>query len=813
MFRRTLHPILLFCLNLLFVVPLYAQDDVSLPADRATADRAVITPENVAQLQRLGRYGTGELSDAFAWTPDGQTLAIGGATGIWLYVSDSLNILSDFIPTERYVDRVGFSPDGRYLAYRTRGFVVHLLDYATHTEIQTFANAQAFTFHPVMPLFVVGTDQHEMVEEAGERNVSRIMLWDITQRQSIKTFELAMHMWGSNNIVNLDFSADGTLFAAAWQSGIYSSCGDRASEVFWWNFDDILNHTEAELNHYENTFKKTLPDQYGVKFHPTKNTFASVLIEDFLPPISDILVLHDPFTNDQTEYDFDPTESTGSPHKSVAAFAFDAAGDQIHVLIESNTGADAAIYTLNLSDESISQDARFSGQITGYAPLPFPTAAMRGQYRIAHDSGDLVSIGATQAWIPNEVNDDGSAFLTRDFDGVRRLWAFGDAGEVEEIPLPPAYQGWTPNFIPGGQMVKFDAEWDEHRFALWDFSARTTYEFDASDLLGDWRNVDFSANGQRMALQRTNGRIEIYDTSSGTQLAVLDFEFDDLVELAFRPDVTHLTTAHFVDTGSTIEVREWVTDTGALHRDYGGYLNSADQNIHKAGLFDLQYSTDGAQLGLELVYTLGGEQKQNYLSIHVFDVTSGEILFTHQEEAPEFQRGMFTDDLHYYAQMKHHEGTSAYVVLIDLWQSNGLSDDDDMAAINSFYSVVPNRFSPNDTRLLLSTGSATGCGSDNRALLLHDVKTLALVSTIRLPRRMMGQGGSEHYGFSPDSSMLMISTDAGTQVFEAQSGALITTIDGLDNSQLRFNADGTLLIAARDDGTVTLWGIPTDSAD
>lgn len=811
MLRRNLHSILLFGLFLLCIVPVHAQDDVTLPADRA-----VITPENVDQLQPLGRYGTGELSDAFAWTPDESTLAIGGATGIWLYSSAALTTPSDFIPTERYVDRLGFSPDGRYLAYRTRGYIVHLLDYATRTELQTFENAQAFTFHPEMPLFVVGTDHYEMIEEAGERNVSRIMLWDTELREAIKTFEFSIHMWGTNNIVNLDFSADGTLFAVAWQSGIFSSCGDRASEVIWWIFDDILSHTEVELNDYENTFRKTLANQFGVKFHPTKNLFASALLDIFLPnPIGDNLVLYNPLTDERTEYDFDPEEPSGSPHKSIARFEFDAVGDQIHVLIESNTGADDAVYTLNLKDGAITQDTRFSGQITGYAPLPFPNAAMQGQYHIAHNSGDLVSIGVPQAWIPNEINDDGSAFLTRDFDGVRRLWALGADGEVERIPLPPAYQGWQPHFIPGGRMIKFDAERNEYRFALWDFRAGTFFEFDASDLRGDWLNVDFSPNGERMAVQRTNGQIEIYDTSNGMLLSALDFEFGGPVELAFRPDGTHLATAYIRDTGdpiiSIIEVSEWVSDTGALYRDYGRHVHSADQDEQKAGSFDLQYSADGARLGLKSSYIFVSKQEQNYFSIHVFDVTSGEVLFTHREENPHFQRGMFTDDLHYYVLMKRPDWSDAYVVLIDLWESGGTSENEDESAINPTYGVAPHAFSPDDTRLLLVTGSVTGCGGDNRAILLHDVQTLALVSTIRLPKRVIGQGGREHYSFSPDSRLLMLSGEAGATFYDAQSGERITEIDGLDNSRLHFSADGTLLIAARDDGTVTLWGIPADS--
>src|SRR5579859_7198087 len=43
-----------------------------------------ITPKNASQVKQIARLGHGFIS-SLAWSPDGQTIALGGSLGVWLY--------------------------------------------------------------------------------------------------------------------------------------------------------------------------------------------------------------------------------------------------------------------------------------------------------------------------------------------------------------------------------------------------------------------------------------------------------------------------------------------------------------------------------------------------------------------------------------------------------------------------------------------------------------------------------------------------------------------------------------------------------
>ena len=65
----------------------YAQGAGTPTALPATA---VITPQNAAQVKQLARFGKGTV-DNITWSPTGDTLAVTGSLGLWLYDAHNLS--------------------------------------------------------------------------------------------------------------------------------------------------------------------------------------------------------------------------------------------------------------------------------------------------------------------------------------------------------------------------------------------------------------------------------------------------------------------------------------------------------------------------------------------------------------------------------------------------------------------------------------------------------------------------------------------------------------------------------------------------
>ncbi len=104
--------------RLLFLVTflLVSVSPWSVNAQGNGGDRRPITPENAAQVVELTRLGYGT-HDAFAWSWDQKTLAVGGSLGVWLYDGDDLAAEPRFLPgSPPFVHHLAYSPDGLWLA-------------------------------------------------------------------------------------------------------------------------------------------------------------------------------------------------------------------------------------------------------------------------------------------------------------------------------------------------------------------------------------------------------------------------------------------------------------------------------------------------------------------------------------------------------------------------------------------------------------------------------------------------------------------------------------------------------------------------
>lgn len=80
------------------------------------ADDVELSPiqaENADQVQYLGRFGRG-VATSLDWHPDGEILAVGSATGVWL-LDETLQILTP-TPITQHIKALAWSPDGSQIA-------------------------------------------------------------------------------------------------------------------------------------------------------------------------------------------------------------------------------------------------------------------------------------------------------------------------------------------------------------------------------------------------------------------------------------------------------------------------------------------------------------------------------------------------------------------------------------------------------------------------------------------------------------------------------------------------------------------------
>lgn len=86
---------------------------ISAQEERELLPLEVITAENAGQLQEIGILGRGAAT-SLDWHPDGDVLAVGSPTGIWL-LDENLQIL-EHTPIQQHITALAWSPDGTQIA-------------------------------------------------------------------------------------------------------------------------------------------------------------------------------------------------------------------------------------------------------------------------------------------------------------------------------------------------------------------------------------------------------------------------------------------------------------------------------------------------------------------------------------------------------------------------------------------------------------------------------------------------------------------------------------------------------------------------
>jgi WD40 repeat protein len=112
-----------------WVWPVAAQDDGPYPR---------ITPDNVHMLDEIAMLGQGRFYSV-AWSPDGETLAVGGSVGVWLRDPDDLTLPPRLlVDTDEEVASVAYSPAGTRLAAGGDQGEIYVWDVATGEQAFQF---------------------------------------------------------------------------------------------------------------------------------------------------------------------------------------------------------------------------------------------------------------------------------------------------------------------------------------------------------------------------------------------------------------------------------------------------------------------------------------------------------------------------------------------------------------------------------------------------------------------------------------------------------------------------------------------------
>ncbi len=159
-----------------------------------------ITPANVDRLQLLAMWGRGQVKQ-IAYSPDGQLLAVGTSSGIWLHNAKTLE-LRRLIPANSEILAMTFLADGQLMA-QVGGKTINRWDVTTGTLVGSWQvkdfNLERVAFAPDGKVLATAL------------NDGRIGFWDITGGQLLRTSAGHPHRLAGG----LTFSPDGSLLASS----------------------------------------------------------------------------------------------------------------------------------------------------------------------------------------------------------------------------------------------------------------------------------------------------------------------------------------------------------------------------------------------------------------------------------------------------------------------------------------------------------------------------------------------------------------------------------------------------------------------
>jgi WD40 repeat protein len=317
-----------------------------------------------------------------------------------------------------------------------------------------------------------------------------------------------------------------------------------------------------------------------------------------------------------------------------------------------------------------------------------------------------------------------------------------------------------------GKVEPEDAPEDEHAARLWDTASGQPFG-EALRHAGEVSSAQFSPDGSRIATASDDGTVKIWDTTSGSVLAVMKHK-GDVHSVRFSPDGTRILTA-----SSDATACLWDAKSG----ERIGQPLKHGKSVHSA-----EFGPDGASI---LTVSQGK-------TATLWDTATQKVRRTLKHDK-DIQKAIFSPD-----------GTRVVVLgeaMAFIWESASARRlEQPLQHDSQIYDI---KFSPDGARI--ATASLDGTAQ------LWDA-----TSGARIGDPMRHRASVTGVGFSPDGTRLATASEDGTaRVWDVSDDEKVTAIGtsfyhrGAVGSAV-FSADGRQILTASADFTARIWDAPTN---
>jgi WD40 repeat protein len=198
----------------------------------------VITVENAANIEQLAILGQGTLGHTVAWSPDGETIAVAGSIGVWLFNANNLEASPRLLEGHTgVVNVVTFSPDGRWLASGSQDRTVRIWDMNNETEHRILIGHES-----LVTALVFSPDGAKLASgEYGDRG--NIHLWDMETGEQLAIIDDGCLFLPTE--MDLEFSPNGDWLVCS--SYMYEHWGSDGGISLWNSSTNEVIHTDFEV--------------------------------------------------------------------------------------------------------------------------------------------------------------------------------------------------------------------------------------------------------------------------------------------------------------------------------------------------------------------------------------------------------------------------------------------------------------------------------------------------------------------------------------------------------------------------------------
>ena len=485
---------------------------------------------------RLGKGGVGKASNAVAFSPDGQYLAISSGIGIWLYNATTYQEL-DLLSYRGDISSIAFSPDGKSILTGSNR-KLDLWNVATREKMTTFGKYQRYVAFSSDGVIVASSWK------------SSIKLWNIETGQELVTLK--------HNAKSIAFSPDGTMLASG---------GEDGAVKLW---DVTTGQNIATFQH------KSIVNV--VAFSPNGKTLASgsydntVTLWDIAMGVELIRI---------------------QERKSVKAIAFSPNG-KILAWVSIEEGGYKTIKLWNMemgspSPATITTCSDYVYSINSITFSPNGKALVSASYIDGIvkvwdlETNSAIDMGHIRL-SPSSLSPDGTILASGGHDNIVRLWDIETGKIIYNILAKPKSRIRLVSFSPDGRTLAYRVSGEKFT-RLWDVTTKTQ--------VGTIKNksitcLTFSPDGKMLASAAHHGdiwnpnRITLWDTITGDPITQLMGHTDRIESITFSPDGKML-----VSTSLDRTVKLWDVMT----------KQNIENLVHESSVPYAVFSHDGTILG------------------------------------------------------------------------------------------------------------------------------------------------------------------------------------------------------------------------